>query len=88
MLVAFEAKARAADNDRRRSLWLAHETASLHRFAVHAPNKMPTLASLLGETPKAQTGEERRSLMKALAAKTGGEVKTRTGFAGRHQEAP
>lgn len=70
VLEAFEARARAAETERRRSLWLAHETARLHTFAVHSPNKLPTLASLLGEAPKAQSGEERRALMKGLAVRS------------------
>lgn len=71
LLVAFEAKARAAETERVRALWLARETAKLNAFAYHKPGKLPSMDALLGKPEQKQTGAERRSLMKGFAAKRG-----------------
>lgn len=68
--MAFEARARAAETERTRALWLARETAKLNAFAYHKPGKMPSLDKLLGKEERPQTGSDRRSLVKAFAAKT------------------
>lgn len=73
--VAFEAKARAAEREREHVLWAARETALLNAYAYHKPQKMPSLDKLLGREERAQSGEQRRALMKAFAAKRGKVVK-------------
>lgn len=69
--VAFEARARAAEREREHVLWAARETALLNAYAYHKPYRMPSLDKLLGREQRAQSGEERRALMKALATKRG-----------------
>ena len=75
IFVAFEAKARAAETERRLSMWRAHMAADLTRTAYHAPNKFPTLQRFLEGPEKPKSGAERRSFMKGLAAKHGRVIK-------------
>lgn len=72
--VAFDAKVRAAETDRKRALALALEQAKLIAFAFHDPKKMPSLSKLLGTEPARQSGNARRSMMKAFIASRGGKV--------------
>ena len=43
-------------------------------FAYHDPKKMPSVAALMGERPKAQTAREQMSILKALTQDLGGTV--------------
>jgi hypothetical protein len=70
----FAARAEAAKAEHRRALALARDHAQLIAFAHHKPEKMPSLASLLGDKPRAQTTAEQMSVLKALTLELGGKV--------------
>jgi hypothetical protein len=72
--LAIRARAKAEEGARRLDVWRSHQQASLMAYAYHQPSKMPSLSSLLGERPKAQTAAEQMSILKALTQDLGGTV--------------
>lgn len=70
LALVFDAKGDALKRERHDAAWLAHTTASLTAFAFHSPKKIPTLASLIGESapPRMQSEDEMRAAFRAWAS--------------------